>query len=108
MLVGLATLLSAVSFLSGIAAVGSGRHFQFRTRDIFLGRQNALLYVWVIFSSIFSMGHCTALLRFGLTWHWMWKDGETGMWMALHSFIAALLIAAHFYIKRNLGKRLGT
>lgn len=101
-LVYLAAVSSALALISGIAAVGSGHHWHFTHKDIFAGKRNAVLYVWVTFSSIFSLAHLTSLTGFGLEYNWQYKDSETALWMVIHSGAAILLIAAHLFIKRTL------
>lgn len=101
-LVYLAAVCSALALISGIAAVGSGHHWHFTTKDILQGKRNAVLYVWVTFSSIFSLAHLASLTGFGLDYGWQYKDNETALWMVIHSGIAVLLIAAHLFIRRTL------
>ncbi len=102
MLVEMATIASAVALGSGIAAVGDGQRFDYEPSEIFKGRKDAILYVWVTISSIFSLAHFSCLLNFGLHYHWGMKDSETALWMWIHTGMGALLTGAHFYIKNEL------
>jgi hypothetical protein len=101
-LVYMAVVCSALAFLSGIIAVGSGHDWHFTTKDIIQGKQNAVLYVWVMFSSIFSLAHLASLAIYGIENSWGYRDHDTGQWMAIHTSVGVLLIAAHLFIKRTL------
>lgn len=101
-LVVLATAASAVALLSGIFAIGQGRHWDYSKIDILRGRRNAILYIWVTFSSIFSMAHLASLVTYGMEYHWLYRHADTGRWMIIHTGIAFLLISAHVYILRSL------
>lgn len=102
MLVAVATIASAIALLSGIAAVGDGHRFAYQNADILAGRKDAILYIWVTISSIFSLAHLAVLFNFGLEYHWAYKSAETPIWMLIHTGIASLLTSAHFYIKSEL------
>lgn len=102
-LVYLAAISSALSFLTGILVVGSGQHFQFHKKHIWQGRRDALLYVWVTFSSMFALAHCASLLDYGITYDWLYRNGgETQRWMAIHAGVGALLTSAHVFIHHDL------
>lgn len=101
-LVYLAVVCSALSFLTGIVAVGSGKEFQFQPKHLLQGRRDALLYVWVIFSSIFGMAHAASLVNYGITENWTYRFADTGLWMAIHSGVGILLTAAHLFIRQDL------
>jgi hypothetical protein len=103
-LVVLATIASGLALLSGIVAIGSGAHWHFTKMDIWRGRRNAILYVWVTASSIFSMAHLASLVTYGLEYHWAYRAADTHRWMSIHTAIAFLLITAHLYILRTLSK----
>lgn len=103
-LVYLATICSAVAFLTGILAVGEGSHFHFSMKDILRGRRNAWLYIWVTGSSIFSIAHFASLMTFGMTFNWAYQYPDTARWMAIHAVIAFLITSAHLYIKRSLAQ----
>jgi hypothetical protein len=104
MLVIVATVASALALLSGLLAIGKGHHWDFKTKDIFSGRRNAVLYVWVTFSSIFSLAHLAQLFTYGLDYHWAYRFADTSRWMIIHTGIALLLISAHLYILRSLSR----
>lgn len=95
----LATLLSLLAFFTGIFAVGSGSRWQYKRKDILKGRKNAVLYVWITFSSMFSAAHTAACGQYLLTP--IWGTGpEIQMWFALHALIGVLLSVAHLLIHR--------
>lgn len=101
-LVYLAVVCSAVSFLTGIIAVGSGKEFQYDPKHLWQGRRDALLYVWVIFSSIFALAHLASLLDYGITENWQYRFSDTGRWMAIHAGVGSLLTTAHLFIRHDL------
>jgi len=101
-LVYLAVVCSAMSFLTGIVIIGSGKEFQYQPKHILQGRRDALLYVWLIFSSIFALAHCASLIEYGITEDWQYRFSDTGRWMAIHSGVGALLTAAHLFIRHDL------
>ena len=106
-LVYLATISSAFALISGIAAVGSGHDWHFTTKDILEGKQNAVLYVWVTFSSIFSLAHLASMIIYGVEWNWSYALPESGRWMVIHSSIGFMLVTAHLFIKRTLAAEQG-
>lgn len=98
----MATIASALALLSGIVAVGNGDRFSYDTPDIWKGRKDAILYVWVTISSIFSLAHFSVLLHYGLVYNWTYRNADTPTWMWIHTGMALLLTSAHFYIKSEL------
>lgn len=92
-----AAILSLLALASGIAAVGSGAKWQYETRDILAGKPNALLYVWVTFSSIFSLVHTTALFSLVIDPGAGLSVGDVTR-LLLDCVVSVLLIAAHGYI----------
>lgn len=105
MLVAVAIAFSALAFLTGISVIGKGRHFDYTIRDLFNGRDNALLYVWVTCSTMFSLVHLTMLMHYGLTYHFTYLLPESPIWFALHAAVGALFVAAHAYIHKTLSRR---
>ncbi len=103
-LVYLAAVCSAMSFITGILTVGSGAHFQYDKRHILQGRRDAILYVWVTFSSMFALAHCASLLDYGLSSNWGYQQPAIGRWMAIHSGVGLLLTSAHLFIRGDLAK----
>lgn len=101
-LVALAATSSLMSFVTGIIAVGTGAHFQFKKMDILRGRRDAILYIWVIFSSIFALAHCASLLDYGLTYDWGYRNPDSARWMIIHTGVGILLTTAHLFIKGDL------
>lgn len=94
-------IMSSIAALTGIFAVGSGSHWQFQIADYFRGKRNAILYLWVTISTIFSILHAGALLQFGLP-----SKGHA-TWMVLHTSIGVLLIAAHLFVASTLAREVG-
>lgn len=105
MLVLAAIFFSALAFLSGIAVIGSGQHFQYTVRDLFRGRDNALLYAWITGSTAFSLAHLTVLMDYGFQYHFGYRDAQTPIWMTLHALVGLLFVAAHLYIRSSLNNK---
>lgn len=105
-LVYLATVCSVLSFLTGIIAVGSGSHFQFTKRHILQGRRDAILYIWVTFSSIFALAHVAVLTSNGIAYNWQYRYTDSGVWMAIHASVGLLLTFAHVFIRQDLSNGL--
>jgi hypothetical protein len=76
--------------------------FRLYVRDLFNGRDNALLYLWITCSTAFSLAHLTVLMDFGFHYHFGYKDAETPVWMALHASVGILFVMAHAYIRSAL------
>lgn len=102
MLVMLATICSLFALISGIAVIGNGKHWQYEPADLVLGKVNAWLYIWVTFSTIFSLGHFVTLLDYGLTFEWGYRHVETEWWMVLHTGVGFLFSTAHIGLNRYL------
>lgn len=102
MLTLLAILFSAAALASGMVVIGSGCHFKYEIKDIFRGRENALLYIWVTISTMITMAHFTVLMSFGFKYDFGYKDGETPVWMAIHAAFGIAFVFAHLFIKRSL------
>jgi hypothetical protein len=102
MLTLVAIFFAALAFLSGIAVIGSGRHFDYTIRDLIRGRDNALLYLWITCSTAFSLAHLTVLMDFGFHYHFGYRDAETPVWMAIHASVGVLFVMAHAYIRSAL------
>lgn len=103
----LAMLLSSVAAITGILAIGSGRHWQFKLIDYFRGKRNAILYLWVTTSTIFSIVHAGVLAEYGLTYNWGYRTPDSAKWFILHAIMGALLIAAHLFVAFTLAKEVG-
>lgn len=102
-----AAFCSVLAVFSGIAAIGSGRHWQFTSQDIFRGKRNAVLYCWVTGSTVFSLAHSTATIGYALVPKWG-LGPSIEFWFFLHALIGLLLCAAHAYIYRSLEVRSGS
>jgi hypothetical protein len=100
----LSIITSFAALGSGIAAVGSGQHWQFRSKDIFKGRENAVLYVWVTFSTIFSLLHLIQQIVYGLDYNGEMRAPDSARWFILHAFMGFLMISAHVFVFQSLRK----
>lgn len=103
-LVYLAVVCSALSFLTGLYAVGSGANFQYETKHILQGRRDAILYIWVTFSSMFALAQLTSLVDYGMSADWGYGDSDTARWMVIHSGVGLLFTSAHTFIKGDLAE----
>lgn len=98
-----ALLCSLLAVASGLQVIGNGRDWHFTTLDILRGRENALAYVWVVFSTAFSIAHSSVIA------FWAYIDGpslvgtqHTAMWMTFHAGMGLLFTSAHLFIKAKL------
>lgn len=103
-LVYVALCSSLLSFITGIVTVGGGSHFAYSKADILRGRRDAILYIWVTFSSIFALAHCASLFTYGVEYDWGYRHGDTARWMAIHTGVGVLLTSAHLFIRGDLKK----
>jgi hypothetical protein len=97
-----ATTLAALG--SGLAAVGTGQHWQFSPKDILRGRENAILYVWVTFSTIFSLLHLVQQISYAITYDGGLRSPESARWFLLNAFMGFLMISAHVFVFQTLRK----
>lgn len=102
MMIQLAALFATMAALSGIFAVGSGRHWHFKVTDYFRGKRNAILYLWVIVSTIYSIIHSGALIEYGLENNWTPWTAKTNIFMFFHAGMGVLLTMAHAYVAYSL------
>jgi hypothetical protein len=107
MLILLAATLASIAAVTGILAIGSGRHWQFEVADYFRGKRNAILYLWVTSSTIFSILHSGVILEYGLTWNWGYRSPDAAKWFALHAVMGVLLTGAHLFVASTLSKEVG-
>lgn len=106
-MIAFAVLMSSLAAVTGILAVGSGRHWNFNIRDYFRGKRNAILYLWVTFSTIFSILHSGVLVEWGLSQDWSLTNPQAFKWCLIHSTIGFLLVAAHLFVASTLSKEVG-
>lgn len=106
-MVGLAAIFASLAAITGILAIGSGQHWKFTVADYFRGKRNAILYLWVIISTIYSILHAGVLTNYGLDHGFSARDSETTMWMFFHAGMGFLLTGAHAYIVSTLSKEVG-
>lgn len=107
MLTAIALFFSSVAALSGIFAIGSGRHWQFGVADYFRGKRNAILYLWVIASTIFSICHSGVIAEYGIAFDWAMRTADSWKWMVLHAVMGVLLTCAHIFVAYTLAKEVG-
>jgi hypothetical protein len=103
----LALIMLSVAALSGIFAVGNGKHWKFEFGDYFRGKRNAILYLWVITSTIFSILHSGMIVTYGISHNWGYTTEEAPTWMALHAFMGVLLTVAHLFVAYTLAMEVG-
>lgn len=101
-----AVIMTALSALTGILAVGSGRHWHFGVADYFRGKRNAILYLWVIASTIFSICHSGFLVEYGMLKQWVTAAPDL-KWLIIHSCAGFLLSCAHLFVASTLSKEVG-
>lgn len=92
-----AAVCSVLALLTGIAAIGSGSHWQFNNKDILKGKRNAVLYVWVTLSSMFSLAHTTKTIGYLIDPVWGFTQ-QVSSWFLIHGVISLLISAAHVFI----------
>lgn len=107
MMVVLALIMSSFAALTGIMAVGNGQHWQFSIIDYFRGKRNAILYLWVVGSTIFSILHSGMIANYGVAYSWSYRNHDTHIWMALHAAMGVLLTMAHLFVSHTLAKEVG-
>lgn len=103
-----ALICSILAVASGLKVVGSGRDWSFTLSDLKRGRENALAYVWVSLSTMFSIAHACVIA------FWIYIDGpaivgsqHTAMWMTFHAGMGLLFTAAHLFLKSKLKNERG-
>jgi hypothetical protein len=99
-----AIFFSAMALITGIVAVGSGKRWDYEPVDIIKGQRNALLYVWVTFSTMFSLAHTIACIQYAATPEWG-VGYSIQKWFSIHAAVGILLTAAHIYIHFTLKRR---
>lgn len=107
MLIEFAIALTSMSAMTGILAVGSGKHWAFTGGDYFRGKRNAIVYLWVICSAIFSICHSGALVQYGLESNWKLHSPSDVKWMVIHGTTGLLLSIAHLFVRSTLSKEIG-
>lgn len=107
MLVKLALIMTSIAALSGILAVGNGRHWRFKNIDYLRGKRNAILYLWVMTSTIFSILHSGTIANYGIVYDWAYRNHDTPIWMCIHAFMGFLLTTAHIFVACTLAKEVG-
>ena len=108
-LVAVSTIFAMIAVLSGIMAVGNGKHWDFTVADYFRGKRNAILFLWVISSTIFSILHAGAQMDYGIRYDWGYPDSDQWhfYWFCLHAIMSMLLTGAHIFVASTLSKEPG-
>lgn len=106
MMVLIALLATSAAALTGIFAVGSGRHWKFSVPDYFRGKRNAILYLWVITSTIFSICHSGVIAEHGLRYGFAATDANL-KWFVIHAVAGVLFVFAHIFVAVTLAKEVG-
>ena len=104
LLVFTAIIASLTSVLSGIWAIGNGSHFKFKVCNIWEGRRDAALYVWLTVSTIFGLIHCGALMEYGINEDFLYREFDTGLWMFIHTGVGVMNSVVHLFIKTDLDR----
>lgn len=107
MLIEMSVLTASIAAITGILALGSGRHWQFKVADYFRGKRNAILYLWVTCSTIFSILHAGVIVEYGLQFDWAYRVPGSAKWFALHAAMGLLLTGAHLFVAHTLAKEVG-
>lgn len=101
-----AVLTASIAAITGILAIGSGRHWRFNVADYFRGKRNAVLYLWVTSSTIFSILHAGVLADYGLKTGW--EPAPSNLkWFVLHAIMGVLLTTAHLFVASTLAREVG-
>jgi hypothetical protein len=106
-LIAFSIITASIAAITGILAIGSGRHWQFNIADYFRGKRNSILYLWVTASTIFSILHAGVLVDYGFEFSWDYRTPESWYWFALHAAMGVLLTAAHLFVASTLAKEVG-
>lgn len=98
---------ASMASLTGIFAIGSGRHWKFKFSDYFRGKRNAIVYLWVVMSSIFSITHAGFLTEYALRFDWGLRHPDQWPWLVIYAAIGVLLTIAHLFVANTLSKEVG-
>jgi hypothetical protein len=89
-------LTNLLAVITGIRAVGDGRDWSFKVSDIFRGAPLAKVYVWLIFSTCFSLVHLMALLTQSAAI--LGPEINVPVWLFLHTLIGLFFTSAHLFV----------
>lgn len=103
----MAILATSLAAITGFVAIGNGQHWHFSLKDILLGKRNAILYLWVVVSTIFSICHSGFLVEVGVHSNWAPICGDQAGWMIIHICNGLLLVCAHLFVATTLAKEVG-
>lgn len=93
------------AFITGIFAVGNRYgEWAFDCRALGQGRLDAMLYVGVIVSTIWSIAHCLLIAEYAASD----RIAQVGLlrhnaWQVVHLTVSLLLIGLHAYVRVSLG-----
>lgn len=88
-------LINLIAFITGIRAVGEGHRWSFNKRDLMTGDKLAMVYLWIIGSTCFSLVHFVALLTGA---PFIAGDLTSPVWLFLHSLIGIFFSITHVMI----------
>jgi hypothetical protein len=107
MWVQLALVVNSIAAISGILAVGSGRHWDFKIFDYFRGKRNAILYLWVTMSTITAIYVSGVIAQYGIEYGWRLRAPESWPWFIGHISVGLLFTFAHVFVATVLSKQVG-
>ena len=99
-----ALFANTVAALTGILAVGSGKHWSFNVVDYLRGRRNAIIYLWVILSSIGSILHSGMLIEYGIRNEWTFQEPGHLISSIIYLLIGIVLTIAHVLVTAFLSR----
>lgn len=101
-LLSLAVLAGITGLVSGLSVVGNGSQFDYSRKDLFNGKVNALLYVWVCISTILSMVHLMLISGYIFGSDQTTSDAEFVEATVANIGFGVAFTASHLFIKRQL------
>ncbi|SFJ50290.1 hypothetical protein SAMN03159338_1588 [Sphingomonas sp. NFR04] len=107
MIVGFTLVMSILAIISGIVAVGSGKHWRFKVPDYFRGKRNAVLYAWVTASTCLSLYLTGVLVEFGIRNDWSIATPYGQRFFFIHAVAGILFTLAHIFVAVTLSKEVG-
>lgn len=88
-------LANLLAVITGIRAVGDGRAWRFTCKDVVQGKRIAMIYLWVIGSTCFSLVHFVALLTQAPI---IQNEQGSLLWVAMHTLNGLFFTAAHLFV----------
>lgn len=107
MIVALALIINTIAAITGIIAVGSGKHWDFKVFDYFRGKRNAVLYLWVTLSTITAIYISGIIAEYGMRYDWNLRVSTSWRWFVGHIVVGLLFTFAHVFVATVLAKQVG-